>query len=186
MEYSLSNHAKERYAERIMNRDNITDIRKYISDHDEDIEERVNKLIEFGKMIYTGPLGNKNYVEVYIKDLWVILVGPTKKVVITLYKIDFGDDEFNDFFVKRMTAKIDDVHKAIDISSKEAEDDIEAYQDIIRTNNDEISFLKKQIANLEEMNEGYRILIKNASTDKENKERELRRLVEQLILKKEF
>lgn len=186
MKHTISNHAKERYAERIMNRDNITDIRKYISDHDEDIEERVNKLIEFGKMIYTGPLGNKNYVEVYIKDLWVVLVGPTKKVVITLYKIDFGDDEFNDFFVKRMMAKIEEVHKAIDTATKGAEDDIVSYQDTIRVNDEEISYLKKQIANLEEMNEGYRILIRNASTDKENKERELRRLVEQLILKKEF
>lgn len=54
--YTISNHAKERYAQRIMSRDNITDIRKFVCDHDSDIEKWINEMIEHGESIYTGPL----------------------------------------------------------------------------------------------------------------------------------
>lgn len=186
LKYTVSTHAKERYTQRIMNRDNMTDIRMYVTEHDHDIEIRINKLIEYGKKIYEGPLGNKNFVEVYIKDLWVVLVGPTKKVVITLYKIDFGDDEFNEFFVKKMLSKIDDTYKAIEDELKNADTLITSYSDVIKANNDDIQYLRTQIKNLQDVNEAYEILISDAKNEADKTRRKLRLLVEQLILKKEF
>lgn len=184
--YTISNHAKERYAQRIMSRDNITDIRKFVSDHDTDIEKWINEMIEHGESIYTGSLLKNNYVEVFMNGYWVIVTGPTKKIVVTLYKIDFGDDEFNELFVKKMREKIDQSHKDIEAAEISSSELVNSYQDVIDQNNEDISYMKKQIRNLEEINEAYETLKNNTLMVLSNEKRNLRKLVEQLICKQEF
>ncbi|WP_270525770.1 hypothetical protein [Longibaculum muris] len=186
MTYSISNHAKERYAERVMNRQNIIDIRKFVNDHDDDIEKWINELIEHGDKVYIGPLKDKNCVEVYLNGLWVVIAGPTKKVVITLYKIDFGDDEVNELFISKMRSKIDYAHEAIEFAIENSKDQVASYQEMINSNNEEIRYQKQNIKNMEEMNEAYETLIDNAQTDVKNKKRNLQKIVEQLTCKQEF
>ena len=184
--YTISNHAKERYAQRIMSRDNITDIRKFVSDHDNDIEKWINEMIEHGESIYTGPLLKNNYVEVFLNGLWVVITGPTKKVVVTLYKIDLGDDEVNDLFVKKMKKKIEDSHKDVEAAETSSSELVSSYQDIIDRNTEDIAYMKNEIRSLEEINEAYETLKNNALMGLYDEKRKLRRLVEQLIYKQEF
>ena len=184
--YTISNHAKERYAQRIMSRDNITDIRKFVSDHDTDIEKWINEMIEHGESIYTGSLLKNNYVEVFLNGLWVVITGPTKKVVVTLYKIDLGDDEVNDLFVKKMKKKIEDSHKDVEAAETSSSELVSSYQDIIDINTEDIAYMKNEIRSLEEINEAYETLKNNALIGLSDEKRKLRRLVEQLIYKQEF
>lgn len=117
---------------------------------------------------------------------WVIVTGPTKKIVVTLYKIDFGDDEFNELFVKKMREKIDQSHKDIEAAEISSSGLVSSYQDVIDHNNEDISYMKKQIRNLEEINEAYETLKNNSLIDLSDEKRNLRKLVEQLICKQEF
>lgn len=184
--YNVSNHAKERYAERVMNRDNIVDIRKFVNDHNQDIDKWINELIAHGKSIYLGPLKEKNCVEVFINGLWVIITGPTKKVVITLYKIDFGDDDVNDLFVEKMKKKISSAHIRIKVADATSVNKVNQYKEMISANEDEIKYQKQNIKNMEELNQSYKKIIENALVDVNNEKHKLQRLVEQLICKQEF
>lgn len=184
--YTISSHAKERYAQRIMNRETLTDIRKFVSDHDSDIEKWINKMIESGDSIYTGPLLKNNYVEVFLNGLWVVITGPSKKVVVTLYKIDFGDDEFNEFFIRKMKEKIRKSYKDIETAEISSAEVVSSYQDIIDRNNEDIAYMKKEIRSLEETNEAYETLKSNALIELSDEKRKLRKLVEQLICKHDF
>lgn len=184
--YNVSNHAKERYAERVMSRDNIIDIRKFVNDHNQDIGKWINELINHGQSIYVGPLKEKNCVEVFVNGLWVILVGPTKKVVITLYKIDFGDDEVNHLFVEKMRKKINSAHIRIKVAEGCSSGKVNQYKEMIAANNDEINYQKQNIKNMEELNEAYEKIIENALVNVNNEKHQLQRLVEQMICKQEF
>lgn len=186
MTYSVSNHAKERYAQRVVNRNDIVDMRKFINDHNQDIDKWINELIGYGESIYVGPLKDKNCVEVFINGLWVIITGPTKKIVITLYKIDFGDDEVNHLFVNKMKNKISDSHVSIEKATDNSKGIVSQYKEMIEQNEDEIIYQKQNIKNLDELNEAYREIINKAEIGVNNEKHKLQRLVEQLICKQEF
>lgn len=184
--YTVSNHAKERYAERIMGRRGIADVRKFVNDHDDEIEKWLNKMIEHGRSIYVGPLGRDNYVEVFINGMWVIITGPAKKAVVTLYKIELGDEEVNDLFVRKMLMKIDQAHERVKSAETSSSELKESYQAVIDTNNQDIADMKKQIDNLQEINAAYSTLMDNASMECTEEMKKLRKLVEKLIGRQEF
>lgn len=97
--YTISNHALQRYAERIMEKEGI-DVNRFVTLNEEKIKTDINKMIEYGDLIFSGKQFQKdckgNVIDVYIKDTWVILVDGKAKTVITIYKIDLGlGDEFN-------------------------------------------------------------------------------------------
>ena len=97
VEYNISTHAKQRYAERIMGKEDI-DINRFVTLNEDKIKTDINKLISYGDLIYTGKQNKGNVVDVYIKDCWVIIADNKAKNVITIFKIDLGlDDEFNKF-----------------------------------------------------------------------------------------
>ena len=56
---AISNHAMERYAKRIANRDTTIDINAYVQTNKEKITEDINSMIEFSQHIYTGKVGLK-------------------------------------------------------------------------------------------------------------------------------
>ena len=91
IEYNISAHAKTRYAERIMGKEDI-DVNRFVTLNDDKIKTDINKLISYGELIYTGKQSQKdnkgNIVDVYLKDCWVVLADSRAKNVITLYKID--------------------------------------------------------------------------------------------------
>ena len=86
--YTVSNHAKERYAERCKDRDSRLEITTYVAEHSQRIEEEINRMLRYGKRVYTGRTeGGKDRVpkEVYVNGLWILLANAETRNVITLY-----------------------------------------------------------------------------------------------------
>lgn len=177
----ISLHAMERYVERTKNKDNKTDIALYIGNRREDIIQDINKMVEYGTLIFTGRSiseYNKNIVDVYLKDTWVIIVDKDKQKVITLYSIDLGlGKEFNDQYISLMKEKLDKANEVyesekLDIVKRQAE-----YEEAVKTNNEVIADCKKTIKALEEQNQMYNDLIDSLRTNMEVAEKDVRDIV---------
>ena len=57
MEYIITDHAKERYAERIADREGNWDIKQYVACNDGKITEDINKMMEYAQFIAEGKFG---------------------------------------------------------------------------------------------------------------------------------
>lgn len=50
----VTQHAKERYAERIMEKDSALDIKRYVLQNEEKIKTDLAKMVFYGEIVYTG------------------------------------------------------------------------------------------------------------------------------------
>ena len=76
----VSNHAKERYSERIMDKDNKADMLVFIQKNEQKIKEDIFKMITYGEILYSGKPTvdyNKQPVDIFLKDTWVVIVDIT-------------------------------------------------------------------------------------------------------------
>lgn len=191
MSFTVSKHAKERYAERIMNKEDLWDINYFVNQNEEKIIKDITKMLEYGEVIYSGKQkdnkGRENIVDVYRKDCWILLVDKCTKNVITLYKVDLGcGDDFNVEYVTRMVEKI---HTAMDNVSKvqmEVLNESNMYREMIAKNNEQIAEYRTYIKNLEVLNESYKQIIDNNVVKNSQANKELAEHVNTLIGKKEF
>ena len=188
--YTISNHAKQRYAERIMKKDETTEINRFINLNEDKIKTDINKMITYGEKIYTGiQVGqrNKNPVDVYLKDCWVVLTDTRSFNVITLYKIDLGvDEEFNKLYVSKMKEKLDaaKANAAKVAETVEAENYI--YKQTIEDAEMDIKNYKSIIKNLEEMCAGYATIVNTNVVKITQANLEVAEILNTLIGKKEF
>lgn len=186
----ITQHALERYAERIMDKDDKLSATTYISLHKTDIEEAINKMIEYGELIYTGKSVNeynKNIVDVYLRDTWVVIVDKNREKVITLYSIDLGvGNEFNDQYI---TLLLDKLHKAqavfeekkIEILKLQGE-----YEQVIAENKGTITEYSKVVKSLEEQNNMYNQMIDSLNVNRDVAEKDVRDIVAILVGRKVF
>lgn len=186
IKYNITNHAMERYAERIMNKENPTDIRMFINEHRQDINDRINKLINYGNLIYEGKLREHPVNQYFYKDRWVNIVDPKTKNVITLYKIDLGDEEVTDLFITKTLQRINESKKMLNITINNISAKNKEYQDIINEAKSDIEYHKKMIKSLEENIECYEILMKNLNNEVLKAEDKLKDDIQMLIAKKQF
>lgn len=184
--YNVTNHAKERYAARIMGRDNVTDIRKFINDHDNDITVWINELIQYGQLLYEGNIKDYPAQQVYMKDRWVVIVDHKKNNVVTLYKVDLGDDEVSELFISKMLDKIDVAKNNVENIKDRVKDNIELWQEQINVNRADIDHFKKQIKDMEKVIDAYDTLVKNANAEVRQANYDVQTLVEQLICRRQF
>lgn len=186
--YNITNHAYERYAQRMVGKDNPTDIRTYINNHKKDIQEWISKLINYGELLYEGRLNLKDNPinQIYFKDYWIIFVDPKNKNVITLYRIDFGDEEVNKLFVQKKLEQLDDMKKCLSRTKENVDKEIVEYQSIIDNNELDIKYYRSQIKSLKAINEGYEILIKNSNLEVNKVENEISKLVDSLVMRRTF
>ena len=189
--YTVSKHAKERYTERIMDKTTANEINTFLVQNDDKIVNDINKMIQYGELIYTGKQTQKdsrNYnVEVYLNGLWVIIVDVKSKNVITLYRIDLGvDDDFNHEYVRRMMDKFNAAKENVELVTYEVEHENDSYESLIRQNTDTINEYKSYIKNLEELNTGYKTIIDNNNVKIRMADREAVEVLNKLIGKKEF
>ena len=189
--YTVSKHAKERYTERIMDKATANEINTFLVQNDDKIVNDINKMIQYGGLIYTGKQtqrdGRSYNVEVYINGLWIIIVDLKSKNVITLYKIDLGvDDEFNQEYVRRMMDKFSAAKENVELVMYEVEHENDSYESLIRQNTDTINEYKSYIKNLEELNAGYKTIIDNNNVKIRMADREVVEVLNKLIGKKEF
>lgn len=91
--YDISEHAYKRYAQRIAHKNEERDINIYVVNNRERIQQRISKMVEFGKLIHKEKSRYGSIVETYLCHTWVIILSPSTNKVITLYPIDLGETE---------------------------------------------------------------------------------------------
>ena len=193
--YLVTQHCKERYAERIMKRDEKSDIAVYVAQNQEKIENDINKMLEFGEHLYTGlirdrndeALKDKKEVRVYLCGTWVLLLDKANPKVITLYKIDLciGED-FNKQYVDAKKEKINAARLKVDEATLESQEVKQQYRDIIQECESKIAGYKNAIAKLNNQKQAYQTLIDNADIDVKEANESLREQIMELVCKKEF
>lgn len=183
----ITQHCKERYAERIMGRDTRSDIAVYVAQNQEKIEEDINKMATYGEILYTGQLKDKNIVNVILNGTWVLLTDRDNKKAITLYKIDFGlGEEFNKGFIEKMLDKIQNAKTDYLDVLNEIDKERENYQKIIEESTMQINEYKWYINNLTAQIDGYKQIIAAEDAKKAQAENVIKTTIMELVCKKEF
>ena len=190
-EYKISAHAKTRYAERIMGKEDNLDINRFVTLNEEKIKTDINKLIQYSELIYTGKQSQKdgkgNVIDVHLKDTWIILADGKAKNVVTLYKIDLGlDDEFNKAYISKMIDKLNQSKRDLENTQAEVYKEADMYRSMIADAEIQINQYKSMIKNLEELCSGYRSIINNNYVRVSQANREVAEIINTLINKREF
>ncbi len=188
--YNISAHAKTRYAERIMGKEDI-DVNRFVTLNEDKIKTDINKLIQYGQLIYTGKQSQKdnkgNVVDVYLKDCWVVLADNKAKNVITLYKIDLGlDDEFNKAYVSKMVEKLNVNKEVLESVQQQVREESNTYREMINNAETQIKEYRGMIKNLEELSIGYKTVIDNNHVKVAQANKDVVDVLNTLIGKKEF
>lgn len=188
--YNISAHAKQRYAERIMGKEDI-DVNRFVTLNEDKIKTDINKLIRYGELIYTGKQsqkdGKSSMVDVYLKDCWIVLADSRIKNVITLYKIDLGlDDEFNKTYISKMLEKLNVNKEILESVQKQVQTESNTYREMIKDAETQIKEYRSMIKNLEELCAGYRTIIDNNCVRVTQVNRDVADVLNTLIGKKEF
>lgn len=191
VEYKISNHAMKRYAERIMGKEDSTDVNQFVTLNEDKIKTDINKLIKYGEVIYTGKQSQKdgkgNVVDVHLKDTWIILADGKVKNVITLYKIDLGlDDEFNKSYVSKMIDKLNSQKANLEQTKLDVKSESDMYREMINDAESQIKEYRSMIKNLEELCVGYKSIIDNNCVKVSQANREVTEVLNTLIGRREF
>ena len=186
---TITKHATERYAERIMNKDSPLEINKFISMNPDKINADIKNMLEHSELIYSGKVGAKDNspVNVYLSGTWVLLLDNNNEKVITIYKIDFkvGED-FNKEFVNRIISRVREHHESLETKKKELDERKAQYEDIIKQNTASINEYKGIIKRLEQTNADYQSVISDIYLEYNQEELKLKQDIENLVLRKEF
>lgn len=182
----VSDHAQRRYAERIMDRDTKADVAVYVSANKDKINNDINKMVEYGTLIYSGKMEkNNNIVNVYIKDTWIVLVDPGSKRVITLYSIDLGvGNLFNEEYIGRLMHKLESAKADYEAKNAELQELIQELREQQEENKEKITEYRRLANELEKANENIVNVISDYEVQRYVAEAEVRDIVETLIGKK--
>lgn len=190
MAYSISEHAKQRYSERIMDKDSKTEILRSAVVNADKIEEDINTMIEHGEELYTGKSVseyNNNDVTIFMCGTWVIIVDKKANKVVTLYKIELNlGEEFNKSYVQKLLEKFYTERDKVEAIKVQNLDTEITYTDLITQNDATISEYRKIIKSLEEQNNSYKTLVKELHTNEAVASEELRRVLGMLVGRKIF
>jgi chromosome segregation ATPase len=190
--YNISKHARERYASRILNKEDNNEIQRFILENEDKITTDINKMIQFGECIYTGKTAHKDdkgkTVSVYLKDCWIILVDAQKsKNVITLYKIDLGcGDDFNLQYISKMMEQLEEKKDNLLSVQLEVDEESRVFKEMIDGYEAQINEFKANIKNLENLCADYKDIIDNNKVKFSMANREVADVINKLIGKKEF
>lgn len=190
-DYNVSRHAMERYVERIMGKEELGDINRFIITNEDKIKVDINKLIYYGELIFTGRQSQKdgkgNVVDVYLKDCWVVLLDNRSRNVITLFKVDLGlDEDFNKAYVSRMLDKLNRSKSNLLEIKQTVQTEAETYRELIEEAETQIKEFRSMIKNLEELCTGYRLIIDNNCVKITQATQEVTEVLNTLIGKKTF
>ena len=190
VEYNISTHAKTRYAERIMGKEN-EDVNRFVALYEDKIKTDINKMIEYGNLIYSGKQSQKDgkgkVIDVYLQNCWVILVDEQSKNVITLYKIDLGlDDEFNKAYISKMVEKLNANKQALESVQHQVQAESNTYRETIVNAETQIKEYRGMIKNLEELCVAYKMVIDNNVVRVAQANKDVVDVLNTLIGKKEF
>ena len=190
-DYTISRHAMERYVERIMGKEEMGDINRFIISNEDKIRSNINKLIHYGELIFSGRQyqkdGKGNVVDVYLSNCWVVLLDSRTKNVITLFKVDLGlDEDFNKAYVSRMLDKLNRSKSNLLEIQQTVQTESETYRELIEEAETQIKEFRSMIKNLEELCTGYRLIIDNNCVKITQATQEVTEVLNTLIGKKTF
>jgi hypothetical protein len=191
IEYNISFHAEERYAMRIMEKDNKNEINRFVAENRDKIKKDINKMIHYVDCIYVGQQSQKDgkgkVLNVYLNDCWVVLVDTKSNNVVTLYKIDLQlGDEFNKQYIFKMMEKLSDSKRVLEDTQLEVLKESNMYQGMIDDAEAQIREYKMMIKNLEELCIGYKSIINNNNVKVSQANRMVADCVNALVNKREF
>ena len=186
---NITKHAKERYAERIMDKNDKSSIAVFIAQHEEKIKTDIEKMVQYADLIYEGEsLKNpKDTLKIYLNGLWVIILDANTSNVITLYSVDLGvDEELNNLFVSKMKARINSSTQHYSEVEEELKNKHLGYKDNIRNNEIKIANYKKIIKSLEDNNYALKDLMDSENALLKEAKTDIQEAVMTLIGKKTF
>lgn len=188
--YNISKHCAERYAERIMGKED-NDVNRFIVLNEDKIKTDINKLISYGELIYQGKQSQKdgkgNVVDVYLNGCWIVLVDSRAKNVITLYKIDLGlDEDFNKAYVSKMMEKLNTYKEILENTKQQVQEESNTYREMINDAETQIKEYRGMLKNLEELSIGYKSIIENNCVKVAQANKDVVDVLNTLIGKKEF
>lgn len=191
IEYKISRHASERYAERIMGKDDTVEINRFITLNEDKIKTDINKMIEYGELIYRGKSAAKNskgnMLDVYLQNCWVVLVDKSSEIVVTLYKIDLElGDEFNKTYISKMLEKLNVSKAKLEEVKLQVYNETNMYSEMLHDAETQIKEYRGMIKNLEGLCDGYKDIIDNNIVKETQASREVAEVINTLISKKEF
>ena len=191
IEYNISAHAKQRYAERIMGKEDTVEINRFITLNEDKIKTDINKMIEYGELIYRGKSAAKNskgnMLDVYLQNCWVVLVDKSSEIVVTLYKIDLElGDEFNKTYMSKMLEKLNVSKAKLEEVKLQVYNETNMYSEMLHDAETQIKEYRGMIKNLEGLCDGYKDIIDNNIVKETQASREVAEVVNSLIGKKEF
>ena len=85
----ISEHAKERYAERIKDRDGYCEVKQYVATHKEQIDTDLHKMAEHAAEVYRGPGKDSKVIVMLVQGSWILICGEDGTLV-TLFKRELG------------------------------------------------------------------------------------------------
>lgn len=186
----ISEHAKQRYAERIMDKTDKMSVATFILTHEEKIQTDIERMVEYANLLYTGvstSQNSKEVVDVYLKDTWVIIIDNKKQRVITLYSIDLGvGKEFNEEYINKLLIQLEEAKKNYDAVEQSIEESNDELESLIKDNEDIITNYRKIVKSLEEQNDSYRSMITSSKASLLVEEEKIRNIIARLIGKKVF
>lgn len=188
MEYIITDHAKERYAERIADREGIHDIKQWVACNDEKIVKDINQMMTYATLIAQGKFG-KGYsaVRVYNSGLWVLLADITEPRIITLYNVDLKvGDEFNKAYMKKALEAIEAAKTDYESAVETTREEVKGLEDYRDANLDTIAEMKSTIKGLEKLNDDINATIRDFKAKNRAAELIMIKTVEDLITKKNF
>lgn len=193
--YIITQHCKERYAERIMDKNERNDIAVYVARNQEKIENDINTMMQYSELLYTGYLRDrsdeaireKKEVRVYLCGTWVLLADKLNNKIITLYKIDLkvGED-FNKQFVAAKKVAIDEARAKVNEVAESYCQFRNQYRDIIQECESKIAEHNNAIKKLTCQKNAYQALIDNSDIEVKEANEALKTQIMELVCKREF
>lgn len=182
-DYTISAHCEQRYAERIMGKSDKNEINTFIANNKNKIHDDIMKMLEYGEVIYDNLPGSKanSILSVYIMGTWILLVNERNNVAVTIYRADLGlGEDFNKEYVDRYVEKIATMKSELKLAEDKCNADTKMYTDLLTDTEEQIKEYKTMVKNLEDLADGYRVLLKNNNVVVKKKRNEITNLVKRL------
>lgn len=166
---NITNHAKERYVERIKGIKDTKEIKRYIATEEDRIEREISKLYEYSELIFRGQVGGNNTTSDFRLNNDICLV-VDEECIRTIYRINFAFPEHTRLMV------IEDLKKEIRKLQPEIEEESKKLLDQDNEIDTKISHLQSEIKALQEEIEIRKTDIEMYKATKKANRRHIRQL----------
>jgi len=184
----FTEHIMKRYAERIAGLTDQGDILEYVVQNKQKIESDLLKMLEFATCVYEGQGKTSEKVCVYVSGSWMFIIAAKDHTVITLFKKDLGidDERFNKSYMARVVAKLEKLKATAEEADGAIVIEADRLAEKVTANEDRIVELRKEISDLETLNQGYRNIIRKTNLQSDMAWRTAREFMNRVLGTREF